>query len=562
MQGLEVAIKELRTDLLLGLDVGGDSLAQGNEPGLRSPLADSVMLAAYAELERRGHRALWGVFGYGSDGELTVDEMELALSKLAAAGAWLGTTSLTPRIAAELAEVIKTVSTEASAIPVQCFHGAWGEGKIRSDQRTVKLTPLTALIFYVADKAVRDPFTARSSRKQERLLEAANDALHALGIRTELDLERERSTGAKNSVASLMLENLQRDVLVLMASRGIRAFAFSYLGVVFAIYLSQLGYSTVTIGLVISHGFRQRRSAHRAMGFSIRPLQAQKDPHAAGHAYHHLESNLCLLQPSRLHSFGRDHRQRRRRRLGGRRTGGGPFNPVEQALLAEKCTPENRNHIFSTNAFVGSLMGSLGALVSGLPQYLQESFGWQPVASYKPLFALTIIFSIILIFAYSTINEQHRPKREKIKAGRTARENFVTKIALLGMVDNLGAGLVGPLISYWFFRRFGVELKSLGFMFFLSYFFAALSFLAAPVLARHLGVVRTMAFSHGLASLIYLVLPLAPSFSIAAIMTVVRSFLAYMDNPLRSSFIMESSDRSIEAQRQGLPLYRATCRWP
>src|SRR5262249_18170227 len=49
-----------------------------------------------------------------------------------------------------------------------------------------------------------------------------------------------------------MLGNLQRDVLVLMASRGVRAFAFSYLGVVFAIYLSQLGYSTVTIGLVLS----------------------------------------------------------------------------------------------------------------------------------------------------------------------------------------------------------------------------------------------------------------------------------------------------------------------
>ena len=49
-----------------------------------------------------------------------------------------------------------------------------------------------------------------------------------------------------------MLGNLQRDVLVLMASRGVRAFAFSYLGVVFAIYLSQLGYSTVAIGLVLS----------------------------------------------------------------------------------------------------------------------------------------------------------------------------------------------------------------------------------------------------------------------------------------------------------------------
>jgi len=224
---------------------------------------------------------------------------------------------------------------------------------------------------------------------------------------------------------------------------------------------------------------------------------------------------------------------------GGGGAGGGPFSPVEQALLAEKCTAENRNWIFSTNAFVGSFMGSFGALVSGLPQYLQETWGWQPVASYKPLFALTILFSTVLIFAYSIINEHHIPKkREKTNPKRTARSGFVTKIALLGVVDNLGAGLVGPLISYWFFRRFGVELKSLGFMFFLSYFFAALSFLAAPVLARYMGVVKTMAFSHGLASLIYLFLPLAPSFSIAAAMTVARSFLAYMDNPLRSSFIM------------------------
>jgi MFS family permease len=118
------------------------------------------------------------------------------------------------------------------------------------------------------------------------------------------------------------------------------------------------------------------------------------------------------------------------------------------------------------------------------------------------------------------------------------RPGFVTKISLLGMVDNFGAGLVGPLISYWFFLRFGVELKSLGLMFFLSYFLAALSFLAAPAIARRIGVVRTMAFSHGTASLIYLFLPLAPTFYIAAVMTIARSFLAYMDNPLRSSFVM------------------------
>jgi len=336
-----------------------------------------------------------------------------------------------------------------------------------------------------------------------------------------------------------MFADLQRDIVVLMASRGIRAFAFSYLGVVFAIYLSQLGYSTVTIGLVISTasasgavltalwGFLSDRFGRKKILMLLAALTVVSNLIYV--FFSHLVFILSAVIIANVGAGG----------SGGGGQGGGPFNPVEQALLAEKCTPENRNRIFSTNAFVGSLMGSLGALVSGLPQYLQESWGWQSVVSYKPLFALTILFSVILIFAYSTINEQHVPrKREKTNPRRTARSGFVTKIALLGMVDNLGAGLVGPLISYWLFRRFGVELKSLGFMFFLSYFFAALSFLAAPVLARHMGVVKTMAFSHGLASMNYLFLPLAPSFSIAAAMTVVRSFLAYMDNPLRSSFIM------------------------
>jgi len=191
VDGLEVAMKELHTDLLVGLDVGGDSLAEGHEPGLRSPLADSIMLAAFAELEKRGQRTMWGVFGYGSDGELSVDEIELALSKLAAANGLLGAWSLTPKIAAELEEVIKTVPTEASAIPVKCFRGAWGNNDIRRGERQVKLTPLSALTFFMSATKLYDTLARPAHAvRHSSSLDEANDALHAIGIRTELDYER------------------------------------------------------------------------------------------------------------------------------------------------------------------------------------------------------------------------------------------------------------------------------------------------------------------------------------------------------------------------------------
>jgi len=190
--GLEIAMKALGTDLLVGLDVGGDSLAQGQEPGLRSPLADSIMLAAFRELEERDHRTMWGVFGFGSDGELTTDEIELALSKLCADGGLLGAWSLTPKIAAELETIIQSVPTEASAIPLRCFRGAWGDHAIRRGERQVKLTPLAALTFFMSTAKLYDTLARPAQAvRQSFSLDEANDALHAIGIRTELDYERD-----------------------------------------------------------------------------------------------------------------------------------------------------------------------------------------------------------------------------------------------------------------------------------------------------------------------------------------------------------------------------------
>jgi MFS family permease len=330
----------------------------------------------------------------------------------------------------------------------------------------------------------------------------------------------------------------QRDAVILMISRGVRAFAFSYLGVIFTIYLSQLGYSTMTVGFVVTTAFAASAVLTALWGY-LSDRYGRKNILILLAALT-IVSNLIYIFSSHLifiiaaviiANVGAGG-------SGAGGQGGGPMSPVEQALLAEKCTAENRNKVFAANAFVGSMSGALGALLSGLPQHLQEKWRWQPIASYKPLFALTILFSIVLICAYSQINEQHVYQKREKKQLATKANKFVLKMSLLGMIDNLGAGLISPLMSYWFFLRYGVELKSLGLMFFLSYFLAAMSFLTAPIIARKIGVVRTMAFSHGLASLIYLFLPLAPTFAVAAALTIVRSYLAYMDSPLRSSFIM------------------------
>ena len=191
--GLEAVLTDLGVDLLVGIDVGGDSLAYGGEPGLRSPLADAIMLAAFVELEKKGINTLWGVFGYGSDGELTTEEIEHALAKVAKAGGFLGAWALTPQVVSELTDVIEKVPTEASAIPLHCARGAWGAMNIRHDERQVKLTPLATLTFYLSPGAVFHT-VARPAQvvSGTSTLEEANDALHRIQIKSELDLERER----------------------------------------------------------------------------------------------------------------------------------------------------------------------------------------------------------------------------------------------------------------------------------------------------------------------------------------------------------------------------------
>ena len=195
--GLAAAVESLRADLLLMIDVGGDVIANGDEPGLRSPLCDAIMLAAAARLAANRVPVLLGIFGAGCDAELTSDEVLERIAEVAAAGGLCGARGLTPPIAKRLERCVQLVPTEASAVAIRAFRGVRGPVPIRAGVRTVDLSTVATTTFYL-DVAVTFATVGRLAREvaDAETLQDANDALGALGVTTELDIEVERAAGA------------------------------------------------------------------------------------------------------------------------------------------------------------------------------------------------------------------------------------------------------------------------------------------------------------------------------------------------------------------------------
>lgn len=191
--GVDAACDALGADLVVGTDSGGDALAAGDESGLRSPLADAVCLAALTDVDAD---AVLGVFGYGSDGELSVEELEDGVARAASRGGLLGSWGLTPRVVDEMESVTERVTTEASRLPVEAARGELGERSIRGGTRSLRLTAASTVTFYFDPDAVAATSDPVARVRDAGDLEAAHEALAAAGYRTELGYERERAADA------------------------------------------------------------------------------------------------------------------------------------------------------------------------------------------------------------------------------------------------------------------------------------------------------------------------------------------------------------------------------
>jgi hypothetical protein len=87
---------------------------------------------------------------------------------------------------------MELVVTEASAQAVRAFRGASGQVSIRGGTRTVELSALAAMTFYLdVETTIRASGRLASAVAGATSLDAANEALHDIGVRSELDLERD-----------------------------------------------------------------------------------------------------------------------------------------------------------------------------------------------------------------------------------------------------------------------------------------------------------------------------------------------------------------------------------
>lgn len=187
---LAACMQAIDADALVVVDVGGDVLATGEEAGLRSPLADALILAAAHGLTPDGR--VW-VAGPGVDGELSADDVVArALSN--------GGAPLPPfpsEVGAMALPVLRWHPSEATALFVAAAQGVRGLVDIRSGGMPVQLSEVSSCVYACGvDNAFDASPLANSVADTETLLNAEERVIGLCGT-SEIAFETRKARTAQ-----------------------------------------------------------------------------------------------------------------------------------------------------------------------------------------------------------------------------------------------------------------------------------------------------------------------------------------------------------------------------
>ncbi len=329
-----------------------------------------------------------------------------------------------------------------------------------------------------------------------------------------------------------------KDIPILFATRIIRLFAYGFLSVVLALYLTEVGFSEIQIGLLLTFTLagdaaitlwlttRADRLGRRRMLLTGATLMI-----LAGTVFVLTRNPLLLTLAAIIGVISPSGNEI------------GPFLSIEQASLTQLVPDAKRTQVFAWYNLAGSFATATGALSGGwLAQGLQAS-GWTALASYQAVLAGYILAGLALSVIFLSLS----PAVEV--AGKTTSPNgalglhksrgVVLKLSALFALDAFAGGLiVQSMFALWFRLRFGLDSGLIGSIFFGANLLAGISALLAVPLSKKIGLINTMVFTHIPSSLFLMLMPLMPSLPLAIAMLLLRFSISQMDVPTRQSYTM------------------------
>jgi MFS family permease len=201
------------------------------------------------------------------------------------------------------------------------------------------------------------------------------------------------------------------------------------------------------------------------------------------------------------------------------------FLPVEQAVLAQAGEGHRRTALFAWYNLAGALAGALGALASGIAE--------------RWVFVVYAATAVVAALVYAGLSRDAEPPAHAPAMPLQRSRRIVLQLAALFSLDSMGGGLVvQSLLVLWLYRRFGMSVTAAGEIFFVAGLCGAFSQLASSWLARRIGLVETMVYTHLPSNLLLIAAGLMPTATLAVACLLLRMSVSSMDVPARQSYVM------------------------
>ncbi len=320
----------------------------------------------------------------------------------------------------------------------------------------------------------------------------------------------------------------------LLAAKGLRAFGDGYVSLLLPLYLLELGYSPLEVGIVatatlLGSGLLALAVGLHAYRFHFRTLllAATALMGATGIGFTFITDFWPLL----VIAF-----------VGTLNPSSGDvsvFLPLEHAMLARVVGDRDRTAVFARYSLVGSLLAAVGSLAAGLPDLLSREWGITARAAMQAMFLLYAASAVATAAVYRGLPAEPSAGARKPPAPLTESKARVYTLAALFSVDAFAGGLiVQSMVALWLYQRHGLSPAAAGTIFFWTGLLSAASFLIAVRIAERIGLVNTMVFTHIPSSICLVLVPFADSLAVVIALLMVRALLSQMDVPTRSSYVM------------------------